>query len=198
MCNKYLSPQKLRVRIPLIARCTWLTLRQNKHVLRASRETGAPQKSGHKAIYLSSQIIGSKTHRKSSKMKYNTNKCYRLYLCMSKHSKRWQNGRHFKSNCGFCCYICMVTKWKVMGHARWLLQYLTSGVRQSRFYPKYIEYWHQGVVLVYTLCQWKVRGALLKVVLCLWHKLAVIRPWAEGIHHQMHPIHSRHNWCSIV
>ena len=26
-------------------------------------------------------------------------------------------------------------KWKVMGHARWLLQYLTSGVRQSRFYP---------------------------------------------------------------
>ena len=33
------------------------------------------------------------------------------------------------------CYIRMVTKWKVMGHARWLLQYLTSGVRQGRFYP---------------------------------------------------------------
>jgi hypothetical protein len=30
----------------------------------------------------------------------------------------------------------MVTKWKLMGHARWLLQYLTSGVRQSKFYPK--------------------------------------------------------------
>jgi hypothetical protein len=29
----------------------------------------------------------------------------------------------------------MITKWKVMGHARWLLQYLTSGIRQGRFYP---------------------------------------------------------------
>jgi hypothetical protein len=27
------------------------------------------------------------------------------------------------------CYICMVAKWKIMGHARWLSQYLTSGVR---------------------------------------------------------------------
>ena len=33
------------------------------------------------------------------------------------------------------CNIRMVTIWKVMGHARWLLQLLTSGVRQSRFYP---------------------------------------------------------------
>jgi hypothetical protein len=32
----------------------------------------------------------------------------------------------------------MVTKWKVMGHTRWLLQYLTSGVRHSRFYPIHI------------------------------------------------------------
>jgi hypothetical protein len=33
------------------------------------------------------------------------------------------------------CYIRIVAKWTVMGHVRWLLQYLTSGVRQSRFYP---------------------------------------------------------------
>jgi len=31
-------------------------------VLRASRGKGAPQKSGHKAIYFISQILGSKTH----------------------------------------------------------------------------------------------------------------------------------------
>ena len=36
----------------------------------------------------------------------------------------------------FCCHTCMVTKWKAMGHACWLLQYLISGIRQSRFYPK--------------------------------------------------------------
>jgi hypothetical protein len=33
--------------------------------------------------------------------------------------------------------------------------------------------WHHWVMLVFTLCQWKVRGA--KVGLCLRHKLALIR-----------------------
>jgi hypothetical protein len=41
---------------------TGLTLRQNKHVLRASRDKGAPQKSRQKANYFISQILGSKTH----------------------------------------------------------------------------------------------------------------------------------------
>jgi hypothetical protein len=45
-----------------------LTLRQNKHVLMASRGKGAPQKSCHKAINFISQILGSKPHQKSSKM----------------------------------------------------------------------------------------------------------------------------------
>ena len=34
----------------------------------------------------------------------------------------------------------MATKWKVMGHEHWLLQYLTSNVYQSRFYPAVILY----------------------------------------------------------
>jgi hypothetical protein len=42
-----------------------LTLRQYKHVLMASRDKGAQQKSGHKAIGFISQIFGSKTHQKS-------------------------------------------------------------------------------------------------------------------------------------
>ena len=37
-----------------------LTLRQNKHVIRASRRKGAPQNSGHKSIYFISQIVGSR------------------------------------------------------------------------------------------------------------------------------------------
>jgi hypothetical protein len=37
------------------------------------------------------------------------------------------------------CHIRMATKWKVMGHACRLLQYLTSGIRQSRFYPTIIR-----------------------------------------------------------
>ena len=44
-----------------------LTLRQNKHVLRASRGKEAPQTSDHKAIYFISQILGSKTHQKLKK-----------------------------------------------------------------------------------------------------------------------------------
>lgn len=43
----------------------------------------------------------------------------------------------------------MVTKWTVMGHARYLLQYLTSGFRQSRFYPNLFtemkEEWIKGM-----------------------------------------------------
>jgi len=42
-----------------------LTIRQHKHVLRASRGKGAPQKSGHRAINFISQILGSKPHQKS-------------------------------------------------------------------------------------------------------------------------------------
>jgi hypothetical protein len=42
-----------------------ITLGQNKHMLRASRGNGAPQNYGHKAIYLISQILHSKTHIKS-------------------------------------------------------------------------------------------------------------------------------------
>ena len=42
---------------------------------------------------------------------------------------------HPNANANPNCCIRMVTKWKVMGHARWLLQYLTAGVRQNRFYP---------------------------------------------------------------
>jgi hypothetical protein len=45
-----------------------LTLRHNKHVHRASRGNGAPPKSGHKAMYSFSKILGSKPHKKSSKM----------------------------------------------------------------------------------------------------------------------------------
>ena len=44
-----------------------LTLRQNKHVFRASRGKGAPHKSDHKAVYFISQILGSITHRKCRK-----------------------------------------------------------------------------------------------------------------------------------
>ena len=44
-----------------------LTLRQNKHVFRASRGKGAPHKSDHKAVYVISQILGSITHRKCRK-----------------------------------------------------------------------------------------------------------------------------------
>jgi len=44
-----------------------LTLRQNKHVLRASKAKGALQKSGHTAVYFIIQILGSKTHQKSLK-----------------------------------------------------------------------------------------------------------------------------------
>jgi hypothetical protein len=40
-----------------------LTLRQNKHVLRASRGKGTPQKSDHNAIYFISQILGSKCRK---------------------------------------------------------------------------------------------------------------------------------------
>jgi hypothetical protein len=39
-----------------------LTLRQNKHVLRASMGKGSPQKSGNKPIYFISQILGSKIY----------------------------------------------------------------------------------------------------------------------------------------
>jgi hypothetical protein len=46
-----------------------LTLRQNKHVLRASRRKGTvPHKSGHEVIYFISQVLCSKTHQKSHKM----------------------------------------------------------------------------------------------------------------------------------
>ena len=38
----------------------------------------------------------------------------------------------------------MVAKWKFMGHARWLLQYLTSGVRKIRFYPYLLLTRHGG------------------------------------------------------
>ena len=48
-----------------------LTLRQIKHVLRASRSKGAPQKSVFKTIYLTSQILGSKTYPKSPKIQVN-------------------------------------------------------------------------------------------------------------------------------
>jgi hypothetical protein len=48
-----------------------LTLRQDKHVLGASRGKGVPKKSGHKAIYFISQILGSKTHRKFKEMLVN-------------------------------------------------------------------------------------------------------------------------------
>jgi hypothetical protein len=41
---------------------------QNNHVLRASRGKGVLQKYGHRAIYFISQILGSKTHKKSNKM----------------------------------------------------------------------------------------------------------------------------------
>jgi hypothetical protein len=44
-----------------------LTLRQNKHVFRASRGKGAPHESDHKAVYFISQIVGSITHRKCMK-----------------------------------------------------------------------------------------------------------------------------------
>jgi hypothetical protein len=43
-------------------------------VLRASRDKGAPQKSGHKVIYFISQILGSKTHQKHLKKKVGTMK----------------------------------------------------------------------------------------------------------------------------
>jgi hypothetical protein len=33
----------------------------------------------------------------------------------------------------------------IMGHAHWLLQYLTSGVHQSRFYPKFIQIWTNSI-----------------------------------------------------
>ena len=36
----------------------------------------------------------------------------------------------------------------------------------------------QGVVLVFTLCQWKVQGT--KVGLCLGHKLALVWPWLQS------------------
>jgi len=45
-----------------------LTLWQNKHLLRASRGNGAPQKSGHKAIYFISQILGTKHTKNPKKM----------------------------------------------------------------------------------------------------------------------------------
>jgi hypothetical protein len=51
-----------------------LTLEQNKHVFRASRDKGAPQKSGHKVIYFISQILGSKRHQKHLKKKVGTMK----------------------------------------------------------------------------------------------------------------------------
>jgi hypothetical protein len=37
----------------------------------ASRAKGVPQKSGHMAIYFISQILGSKTHKKSPKCRKN-------------------------------------------------------------------------------------------------------------------------------
>jgi hypothetical protein len=40
-------------------------------VPRASRAKGVPQKSGHKAIYFISQILGIKTHQKSKKCRKN-------------------------------------------------------------------------------------------------------------------------------
>ena len=40
-----------------------LTFMQNYHVLKASRDKGAPQISDHKTIYFISQILGSKTHQ---------------------------------------------------------------------------------------------------------------------------------------
>ena len=39
-----------------------LTLRQNKHVLRASMGKDSPQKSGNKTIYFTSQILDSKSY----------------------------------------------------------------------------------------------------------------------------------------
>ena len=44
--------------------CAGLTLRQNKHVLRASRGKGEPHKSYHKGIDFISQILSLKTHEK--------------------------------------------------------------------------------------------------------------------------------------
>jgi hypothetical protein len=85
----------------------------------------------------------------------------------------------------------MVTKWKVMGHVRWLLQYLTSGVRQSRFYPNthiyiyiYImvqllvifrffiqELWERKSLQIVYECWWRAYHALLAqlfIYLCNW------------------------------
>ena len=42
----------------------WINLRQNNHVLRASRGKGAPEKTDHKAIYVINQILGSKALKK--------------------------------------------------------------------------------------------------------------------------------------
>ena len=39
-------------------------------------------------------------------------------------------------------------------------------------FDNYVESWHQGVVLVFTLCQWKVWGT--KIGLCLGHKLTLV------------------------
>jgi hypothetical protein len=44
-----------------------LTLRKDKHVPGASKSKGAPQKSGHKAIYFISQILGSKIPKNPKK-----------------------------------------------------------------------------------------------------------------------------------
>jgi hypothetical protein len=43
----------------------WINLRQNNHVLRASRGKRAPQKTDHKAIYVISQILGLKENTKA-------------------------------------------------------------------------------------------------------------------------------------
>jgi hypothetical protein len=66
----------------------------------------------------------------------------------------------------------MVTKWKDMGHARWLLQYLTSGVRQSRFYPTVALFYQficyeQNRKRIYnstTVDKIKIRGVILDIL----------------------------------
>ena len=61
---------------------------------------------------------------------------------------------NLNSNPNPYCYIRTVTKWKVMGHVHWLLQYLTSGVRPSRFYPFFL-------LILLSTC-WNCKPSLLK------------------------------------
>jgi hypothetical protein len=67
--NQYLLQINLFLKIYFsfyfVTHSAGLTVRQNKNVLGASRGKRVPQKSGHKAIYFISQILGSKTQKKN-------------------------------------------------------------------------------------------------------------------------------------